>query len=65
MNLIDWAVILIVVILVILAIRSGRKKRCSGNCASCQTSCSKCEPGSVAPFVERYRKDHPKEASKP
>ncbi|WP_323091165.1 FeoB-associated Cys-rich membrane protein [Allobaculum sp. JKK-2023] len=64
MHFIDWGVILIVVILVIAAIRYSRKNRCSGNCANCQTSCSRREPGSVAPFVERYRKDHPKEVSK-
>lgn len=59
MNPFDWLAIAILAVLVILAIRYARKHKCSGDCASCQTACSR-KPGEVPDFVKRYRKDHPK-----
>ncbi len=63
MNLVDWIVIVIIAILLVAAVIYSRKNSCSGDCGSCQTNCSKKDPGEVPDWVKRYRKDHPKQHS--
>ncbi len=61
MNGTDWIILGIISLLVIFGFWYGRKTSCSGNCQSCQGSCSSKRPGEVPNFVKQYRKDHPKQ----
>lgn len=62
MNLTDWIVIGVLVILAIAGIWYGRKTSCSGNCAKCSSTCTTRNPNEEPDFVKRYRRDHPKKS---
>lgn len=66
MSMIDILIVIIIVLLFIGAIIYIRKNgTCTENCDSCHGICHAPgrKKGTVPPFVEAYRKDHPKASS--